>query len=1834
VTSPDPRRLSTAATAVGVDKPQLAFTLASSDLSDSEIHAVGGFVNAMQISVARQLANNSGAKAVGLSAEEKNGQDAIGQPVQDDEETKHDSRSWLEKATGWVAGAVSNTGNFLVHNPVSDALFTGLDWLGDAAHLPFRLLSSGLDTGNDAEIDREMTAQGYDPDSTASYLAFMFKHGESIYHDLSDARDAFGDDDVDLAVRMQADPEQFQADLQKMDPAKAAELTKRINAPDFQDAFDAVNRQHISPGRDLARLILPQGNSKKSGLFTEDGAVFTALSGALDGAYDWFTDPTLIVGKAARTARAMDALTGATTASRFRPSTQVAKAWDALRGGRQRTGLARGTDSLVDGNGVERLLETDANGNATTVVGKGWQRYLADNKAWRAAREDGDEAAAAGIWAAANARYGAMMSLWDEISGARVIADAGEASGFRVERLTESALGTGGKPIEDLETLSKHLTSTNGLIRITNGWAARKELVMPGRISWWAEHRAAASTHKAKETTRWVDYTDPRLIPNDKEQAILDQYGDSASARAGLSQARLMDRSALTSIRALRAKGERVYRRLTTQIPNVETVNLGDVNSPKVVEQLARTYLNRGDAARIASAYQAGGIAERRAILRGTIDQAFHASGLSRSEAGRNFMERFLGDQDAVDKQLYGFGKTSQFDTARGPIQAALYADQISRHVIIPSFREMNHLATKTAMAGWVGRRALGNVRAIAQGPGMDALMGTIKMGWITTAAGGLRNALDEVANFAAYGMLGDVVAARVAYTKATEGLRTQKREAAKQRLDLVKQFGRREADDRISRQLGDAGVGLDEATRAAERARNAQSAIDDVETKLKQRVTDAHTGRAEAYTYRYRALQELEDAKAAGLPEDELSVIRDRATYWSDEIAKAEGAVKQHEKAYANRAAEVDKVRQTFADQGVLSVDAAEAQLRAAEKAREQAQRLSVAISHRLPYAFRVVGDTINDKAIGLVLGKVLSVMGKDWAITGNRVKYAGELVDPEISRIFRDGVHQSHHADTQLLDASDHTAMDYHRNGVMARRYSFRPNGWGEVEADGGAGADAWADNMRIRFQDTSSPAHSWVQTVHALAKDGMSAEEWKSVLEAARTSVRQRIDEEDLRHFVDQAEAFHWYQGAAVGDDATLLKLAKDEYADRVSADLAELLHMRSGGGINRTVLKELAEGRVPDRSWLVQNVPVGNRPTHAIGQLWAPYNPAHAPGTMARGYAGFMSRAYEKVVTDQINALSRNPLTAALYMRARENTEGLVEGLVKGGWDREVADDLAKRIAVQHAEAEAFKHIDNPYVSSQFSLISRNYWAFVRAQEDWLKRWGRTIKDNPELIREAQLLIHGGESTGLLEQDDTGQLHFLYPGSGLALSVLNNFFGAMGQDNGARLPITGELSSQLTFLNPSLDNPIGFSGTPLISIPWKVIGHFLGPQNSLFTSSMDQVINGQLGAGRHWWEQLFPSTINRIISNVIDTGDNSKFGQSVMSTLANMEAAGQLTDPEYQTPEGKARLLHQLQVGTHNDLFMSTLFGFFAPAAPAYDTRVDAAEGAQGSTPDWSAHLTGLASLKDEARKVFSALPYEDAKAWWQAVHPGELVYAPTGVGARTSVGADAASAPATIAAAEYIENNRAFFDKYGGKGGLAAYFIPQGKAGTVNGSYSDVAYRAQLELGVRDYKDLSTYFDDLVLSRGMSDYFAAKDAHDAQVAGAANSPAIRAQLDAQWAETKDQLQKANPLLSARLASYAVNNAVGNASVARLDAMVRDDDPATVQALGRNRDGVAAMIEAQRNYKQITDELGTRRGNVANRQRTEARTAYDATLQQITAQYPGLADLARGVFRLPD
>jgi hypothetical protein len=2043
MTSPDPTRLAHAAAAVGTDRPQLALTLANSSLSPSEMHVVGGFTNAMSLAASNRLAIDSGA-TTNFNAQELNHLDSVNEQAANQPEQKTDDhRSFLEKAADAVGGALSDTGNFLIHNDVSTFIEGALEKVGDAAHLPFRMLSSGLDQGNDAEVDREMKAAGYDPNSAKSYIAFMFNHGESLYHNLDDLRDQFDSKGavdwqgnklsyVDLAVQQQMDPEGFQKALEDMDPTAAASLTKTLNSKDYQNVYSQVDQQHISPGRDIARIVT---------LGHTNNVAFHALSGALDGAYDWFADPTLILGKVSAGIRAADAL-GRLAEDASLADKAISKVASMPGFRNMRGGIA----GIQDQAGVDALLKTtrDAEGNevAATQIGKGWQGFLSQAKALREADEAHRTASAAGdletasshaadraaIYANMSKRYGSLMAVLPEINGMRVPAlhaqfvsgdleraellakaqtdarassmagmsereklqwgvdnghttqaeiDAADPEGVTaiqnklatihangaegdtavatmappetatfdgVSNTTTGAVETTkAAPIETLEDLRTYLVSRNGLLRINSGWAAQEKLVMPGRLSFWAELRAAGADRfhldAGSRQKRWLDYTQShKILPDEVESEGLAAM-DTASltdldarAKAGDEYFNFLKKGSvdgegtrvnpLNAWRSSRARAERVNRRLTSMLPQFDHIDLEAAESTKTVEQFARLYMSKGDASVAASAYAMGNIAERRQIVKGILQQSFHASGLSRSAAGKHMMEDYLGDQAKLARQKYGMGDTSQVLTDSGPRQVALYSSQLATKVHIPSFREMNYLAAKYAVGGFASKTGIASIRSSAQAEWMDAVMGRIKLGWITSAAGGFRNALDELAGFAARGLGPDIVKSRVLFSDVTKKMREERRDLSHEWQDeWVAKYGRKAAQDKLGYQVGSAIKSHEDAKLALERAQR--------------------------------------DHEANLLKYDEDH----------PELAASAGAL----------------------DEAAQDVTDAAAELK-------HARGLENAIQYRVPLALRGLADHTNDVLLTPLLGHLMSVRahlpgGKKWAITEDDIKYASELTNLELTRTLRDGVFQTHYADDASLIASDHGAMDLHRSGLQARRYAYgaKFDGWGEVEADGGAGLDSWAKWMQLRFADPTSPAHTWAQTF--LHTNGNAV--------AARDAVRAYMDEDAMRHFVDSAEITNTLRTGQKATTPELRAQALDEYADRVSGDLLQGLARRPSSlpagmadaeeaikhaemsakatarhdaalerlnalpdrhiierdkaerqlnwsnkqlakvqekhgageltdeellaahehqigrqkrlddmvtrhtqhqvnaetryenakadlenlqgrvvrptsgevvtgehGIHQDLLYQLAHANeigVPDRAWLAQNVPAEARPTHTIGQLWAPYNAKHELGEMPSGYTPMLSQAYNKVVTDQINALSRNPLMTHLYVTARKNTEPYEKELLAHGFTPEAAKSITQKMSLSHAETEAFKMIDNPYVASQFSTIARNIWAFERAQEDWLRRWGRTIRDNPQIIRQAQLLIHGGTSTGLVEKDDQGNLTFVYPGSGLAISVFNKAFSALGLSDVVQIPVTGELTSQLTFLNPSLDNPIGFSGTPLVSLPLKAISSTLGAHHPILMAGLDKAVNGDLGAGRKWYETMLPSSVNRILGGVLSEDPASKFGAAYTQALFNMDAAGRLDAYRNGDASAKARLQDELATQVHNNLFATAIFGFFAPAAPTIDYKVDPNKGDtvdgdaensfRGNKADWSAHVTGLKSLKDEYRAMAARVGVEKANAWWAAVHPNELIYQQGGAGSRTVVGTTSAQAPATLRAAEWMQSNPDFIKAYGGKGGVASYFLPgtpghyepdgkggqtfvpdPGAAGGKDDEYSDVAYRAQLETGMREYKSLDEVFDDIVVARGEQIYYNAKDKYDTLIsqAEAAGDHITVKSLEDEWSAKKQEIYAGNPLLEQKNVSYATNSAQQKTAMAQLDKLIGDQSPQVAAAIGANRDGLIELRQAFQSYQDGAAQLSGRRGAYAAGQRAGLKDSYASTVTSVQARYPELADVIRGVFRIPN
>jgi hypothetical protein len=123
VTSPFADRLRLAADATGGTAREMAATLANSDLGDGDIQMVGGFTKALDDATLVRLTRAAGAR-LDLNSDQTSRLDGIGENYSDVHKNADtgDSRNWLEKVTEGFANVMSNTGQFLMHNPVTDTV--------------------------------------------------------------------------------------------------------------------------------------------------------------------------------------------------------------------------------------------------------------------------------------------------------------------------------------------------------------------------------------------------------------------------------------------------------------------------------------------------------------------------------------------------------------------------------------------------------------------------------------------------------------------------------------------------------------------------------------------------------------------------------------------------------------------------------------------------------------------------------------------------------------------------------------------------------------------------------------------------------------------------------------------------------------------------------------------------------------------------------------------------------------------------------------------------------------------------------------------------------------------------------------------------------------------------------------------------------------------------------------------------------------------------------------------------------------------------------------------------------------------------------------------------------------------------------------------------------------------------------------------------------------------------------------------------------------------------------------------------------------------------------
>ncbi len=299
----------------------------------------------------------------------------------------------------------------------------------------------------------------------------------------------------------------------------------------------------------------------------------------------------------------------------------------------------------------------------------------------------------------------------------------------------------------------------------------------------------------------------------------------------------------------------------------------------------------------------------------------------------------------------------------------------------------------------------------------------------------------------------------------------------------------------------------------------------------------------------------------------------------------------------------------------------------------------------------------------------------------------------------------------------------------------------------------------------------------------------------------------------------------------------------------------------------------------------------------------------------------------LLSRQIDWLSREPITLHAY--TEELAKARVVALAKTGGNAELAEPLASDMAAKAAMGRVKPFIHSPEIRSQFEILHRTAMPFLFAQDQFIKRWGRTFVDSPDGIRKAQLMMQGLQSSGFIHKDAQGNDVFYYPGSQYATSLVA---GTLSKFHiGANLPISVPFTGEVSGLMPGLNNPTTPSVGPTVAIPLKALAGWF-PE---LQPAQQALLQG--GASTGYLDQIMPSTVSRLLTAVQGSPNSSgEFSASMVKAMQLLAVNGHGL-PENATTEQKQQYINRVTSWTRSLFLTKAMLGFVAPATPTAGFR---------------------------------------------------------------------------------------------------------------------------------------------------------------------------------------------------------------------------------------------------------------------------------------------------------
>lgn len=407
------------------------------------------------------------------------------------------------------------------------------------------------------------------------------------------------------------------------------------------------------------------------------------------------------------------------------------------------------------------------------------------------------------------------------------------------------------------------------------------------------------------------------------------------------------------------------------------------------------------------------------------------------------------------------------------------------------------------------------------------------------------------------------------------------------------------------------------------------------------------------------------------------------------------------------------------------------------------------------------------------------------------------------------------------------------------------------------------------------------------------------------------------------------------------------------------------------------------------------------------------------------------------------------------------------------------------------------VHDHHVRTQFSDGARNLLPFWFAEEQFFKRWTRTLARSPEALRRGQLYYMGLRHVGFIRENDQGEDVFVYPGSAQLTSLLADTAEMVTGDK-YNLPIEVALTGQTQMSVPALAQSGGPGFSPIVGIPMAALANRFPELESIQSNMM-----GELAVGKGPLEQLMPTIVQRAWRVIQGSGDRDEQYASAMIQAMQYLDAHNKTPDDTASDAKKEHYLDNVENYTRILLLSRTILGFAGVAPP------------QAEFPGHE--------LNTEFKTLLHNVPLEDAVGVFLERHPNATAYT-----VFTTTSESGASMETTKQVGDFLSDNADFVGKYRM---ATPWLLPQSNADDTGERY---VFDMQMRMELRHRKSPQEWVEDLYFNKGADPYFKNYDEYQ-KLKGESMDKTRDKVLDEAWRGWKDQFFKQHPLFATQLQS---------------------------------------------------------------------------------------------------